>query len=141
MPAEVVKGLESGSLTIVKAEQFSGPLPHPEVMKGYEQCLPGAAERILAMTEKQVEHRVSIEAKVIDSHIHQAKWGMYIGAFVCLAAIVAGSITAVLGQTQAGAAIAVGPTVALSSVFIWGQFQRRREREEKARQMAQPARR
>lgn len=36
---------------------FSGPLPTPEIIGGYEQVLPGAAERVFQMTEKEQEHR------------------------------------------------------------------------------------
>jgi len=31
--------------------EFSGPIPPPAVMDGYEKVLPGAAERILKMEE------------------------------------------------------------------------------------------
>ena len=33
--------------------EFSGPLPHPEILAKYEDILPGAATRILEMAEEQ----------------------------------------------------------------------------------------
>ncbi len=45
--------------------EFSGPLPPPNIIKGYEDILPGSAERILAMAEKQSEHRQFMERKMI----------------------------------------------------------------------------
>ena len=47
---------------------YSGPLPSPEALEKYNQVLPGAAERILAMAENQGKHRQDIERKVIESN-------------------------------------------------------------------------
>lgn len=33
-------------------ERYEGPMPHPSLLAGYEQVLPGSAERILAMAER-----------------------------------------------------------------------------------------
>lgn len=35
---------------------FSGPLPAPDVPRGYDELLPGAAERIIRMAEKEQTH-------------------------------------------------------------------------------------
>ena len=40
---------------------LSGPLPPPEMLAQYEEILPGAAERILSMAERQAEHRQKME--------------------------------------------------------------------------------
>ena len=37
---------------VIRSE-FSGPIPPPSIIKGYEEILPGSADRILAMAEKQ----------------------------------------------------------------------------------------
>lgn len=44
---------------VVQATAFSGPLPPPQVLAQYESILPGSANRILSMAEKQSEHRRS----------------------------------------------------------------------------------
>ena len=31
---------------VIRSKQFSGPIPPPEIIKGYEEVLPGAADRI-----------------------------------------------------------------------------------------------
>jgi len=38
-------------------QQFSGPVPHPQILQGYDQIIPGAAERILRMAEEDAEHQ------------------------------------------------------------------------------------
>ena len=44
---------------------YSGPLPASNKFAGYDKTLPGAAERILVMTEKQAAHRHEADNKVI----------------------------------------------------------------------------
>jgi len=55
------------------AEVFSGPLPPPSVLSQYNQVVPGAAERIIAMAESQSEHRQQLENKVIESDIKNSR--------------------------------------------------------------------
>ena len=42
-------------------EQYSGPLPKAEDLAKYEALLPGAADRIFVMAEKQLSHRHDLE--------------------------------------------------------------------------------
>ena len=49
---------------IVKQQQikhYSGIIPHPEIVEGYEKNCPGATDRILAMTENQLKSSQEIE--------------------------------------------------------------------------------
>ncbi|MFE1574143.1 DUF2335 domain-containing protein [Comamonas odontotermitis] len=48
----------------------SGPLPAPETLAGYDQVLPGAAERILCMAEKQQESRIVLEEAQLNADIN-----------------------------------------------------------------------
>jgi len=51
------------------AETFSGPLPHPQILEKYNEVVPDAAERIIAMAENQSKHRQELETKAIESDI------------------------------------------------------------------------
>lgn len=143
LPAGVAQGLQQGDLTIVRAEQssFSGPLPHPDLLKGYEECTLGAAERIIKMAEEQAAHRQRIEASVVTGDIWRANWGMFLSFTICLASIAGGVYVVSAGQPYAGAGIAAAPTGVVGAIYAWGQFQRRAERAAKAAQMTQPNRR
>ena len=63
---------------IIQSIQFSGPLPHPQLMAEYEKCLPGAADRILQMAEKQQGHRFGLENSVIGGDIRRADMGLWL---------------------------------------------------------------
>lgn len=87
------------------AQSYEGPMPPPLWFSQYDQILPGAAERILATYEKQVEHRISIENKVIDSDVKNSGRGVTFGFILQLVAIGAGTIIMLKGSTVAGASI------------------------------------
>ena len=48
---------------------------------GYEEALPGAADRILKTAEAQQAHRLSIEDKVIDGNIVSERIGTVVGGY------------------------------------------------------------
>lgn len=63
----------------IKESSFSGPIPSPEVIKGYDSIVPGAADRVIIMAEKQQEHRMDMEMKIVTSEISLSKSGQIIG--------------------------------------------------------------
>lgn len=50
---------------ITAVSQYSGPLPRPEDLIRYNDAVPGAAERILAMAEREMNHRHESERKIL----------------------------------------------------------------------------
>lgn len=58
VPKDKKKVVEA-ALTVMRSEIYSGPIPPPEAFEKYEKVLPGAADRIMKMTERQQEHRMS----------------------------------------------------------------------------------
>lgn len=65
---------------IAVSEQFSGPMPHPKHLREYDDILPGAAERILSMAERNLEHNIDMDQKVVGAEVADRKLGMYLGA-------------------------------------------------------------
>lgn len=71
----------------------SGPLPAPEILQQYDQVLPGAAERIFAMAEKNSEHQRNIEMQALTLTASENKRGQIFGLVIGLA-VLASSIAA-----------------------------------------------
>lgn len=65
---------------IAVSEQFSGPMPHPRHLKDYDDILPGAAERLLSMAERNLAHNVAMDQQVLAAEIADRKLGMILGA-------------------------------------------------------------
>lgn len=49
----------------ITATVHNGPLPDPNTLKGYEEILHGAADRIISMAESEQVHQQKCETKVI----------------------------------------------------------------------------
>jgi uncharacterized membrane protein len=73
---------------IAVSEQFSGPMPHPKHFREYETILPGAAERILSMAERNLEHNIKGNNTALNAEIDDRRRGMRYGAALFLALIV-----------------------------------------------------
>ncbi len=76
MPKKSDKGSQKSSdqqlieqrLTEIR-EVYTGPLPMPQVLRAYDEILPDAAERILKLTEQQIEHRCKVETVSLHANI------------------------------------------------------------------------
>jgi uncharacterized membrane protein len=99
---EVVRNRESAFLS---AAEF----------QGYEDVLPGAAERLLSIMEKQAIHRMDIENKVIENNVKQHSDANAFGMVVIFLLLITAIIFGCLGMQAA--AIATLSCSAIPSVI------------------------
>ena len=57
-------------------EEFSGPIPPPDIIEKYERIIPGSADTIITMAEKQAAHRQAMEKKMIESESRDGLLGI-----------------------------------------------------------------
>lgn len=90
----------------------SGPLPAPEDFQHYDEILPGAADRILRLAEKEQDHRHGQEDRIVSSEYGTRMLGQF-GALLSLAMLVAlVGWCAYIGQpVTAGLVAAIGAIV------------------------------
>ena len=119
----------SQQLTTVR-EEFSGPIPPPAVLERYNQIVPGAAERILAMAEKQSAHRMELEKIVITSGAASSVRGQWFGLFVALFGLLVTLILGLLGREIAATVVGAIDLVGLAGVFIYGSRKKASERKQ-----------
>ncbi|MBI2551871.1 DUF2335 domain-containing protein [Candidatus Uhrbacteria bacterium] len=112
-------------------ELHVGPLPKPQDFEYYERVLPGAAQRILAMAEQQSMHRRKQENRVILGDLIKSAVGLLFGFLIGMASIIGGIWLVYQGKSVTGGFISFTGVAALTSVFVYGSQQRRREREER----------
>ncbi|WP_260338754.1 DUF2335 domain-containing protein [Levilactobacillus parabrevis] len=48
---------------IATMEMYSGPIPHPAILEGYEKLYPGAAKEIIENGVQESRHRRKLETK------------------------------------------------------------------------------
>jgi len=110
----------------------------PEVLEKYNQALPGLAERIITMAEKQATHRQQIEKTVIESNAFTQKVAPFLGFIITMTAVGGGTELILKGKDVYGLAAIVTALASLVGVFIYGKKKQRKELDEKANDFAQP---
>jgi uncharacterized membrane protein len=118
------------------AAAFSGPLPPPEILIQYNDAVPNGAERIIALAERQAEHRMTLERQVIEADIKRANSGLVAGFIVALAGLSAAVFLVHEGNAAAGTILGGLDLVSLVAVFVYGTVSRRNERQQRARMMS-----
>lgn len=74
-------------------EAFLGPLPPPSVMGGYEDVLPGSAERIIKLTESEVDHRHKMDERRLSIVSRDSLLGIILSFVLTLITLVIGLLT------------------------------------------------
>src|SRR2546430_17026274 len=104
-------------------QSFSGPLPPPEVLARYNDCIPEGAKRIMGMAEKQQEHRHRIERRVVDWNTLDQRIGLFLGFILALAMAVGGFWVIFHGKGGIGYFSLITSIGSPTCVFIWGRWQ------------------
>ena len=86
---------------------------------------------MIAMAEKQSEHRQELEKKVIEGRIKDSRMGVIFAFVIGMTALVCGAAVVVKGYSAEGLTIGGAGIIGLVSVFIYGTRANRKERQEK----------
>jgi uncharacterized membrane protein len=109
--------------TVVHAIQriHVGPIPDPSTLAEYNNIIPNGAERIMAMAEKQSDHRMKMESEVIHRQMNQSNLGQVFAFIIGLAALGSATYCILQGFQWAGGFIGVGGLTSLVTAFIQGK--------------------
>lgn len=143
---EIIKAIKN--ITVSNSYSYSGPFPHPGIMKGYDNIIPGAAKNILDNYLKDAEHNREIEKKeMVHAHemdkdelrgqiygqerqIATQHRGQWFG-FVIAAITTALGFTAIMyGHEISGTIFGGVGLTSLVGVFVYGKLQKKKEEEE-----------
>ena len=126
-------------MRLVKSRsRYLGPIPPPGALAQYEETLPGAADRILKMTENQQAHRRALETRVVESGARESIAGIAVGGIVSVAALVVAAIFVTQGQPWFGIAAVLGTIGSLAGVFVYGGRSQREERTTRLQETLNP---
>ena len=126
--------LRSQQTTTVR---FVGPLPPPELLKRYDEVIPGGAERIIALAERQSAHRQELEKTVINSNCKNERLGTILGFVLAMIALIGGFALVAAGFDVGGIAAIVSALGSLVGVFIYGKKKQQEDRADKIQQLNQ----
>lgn len=121
----------------ISQESFSGPMPHPDILRGYKELISDAPERILKMAEQEQIHRMMIEKQVLEQNGNNIKeaakanrLSQIFAFFLTVLLIIAGVLLTIVGYVAVGITIFGTTIVALAAVFITGKSIRQSKKKE-----------
>jgi uncharacterized membrane protein len=126
------------SVVVTMHKTHSGPLPDPDTLAQYSEIIPNGAERIMLMAEKQLDHRIKMENKVVSGQLFQSNLGQILAFLIGLAALVSATYVIISGHEWKGVVLGVGGLTSLVTAFIKGKAQQTKDLENKS---SQPRRR
>lgn len=101
---------------------FKGPLPLPELLKGYDEIVPGSAKNIIGWVDNQRDHRQKMDHKVSFRKTFQTICGMIFGFFVAISGIL-GAIYLAMNNHEETAKVLGGFTLfAIVAIFVTGKI-------------------
>lgn len=115
--SKIIKTLVSISLQ----KSHSGPLPDSQTLEEYNRIIPNGADRIMIVFEKQSEHRMTIEKKVIGGQMFQSNLGQIFALVIGLFSLSCATYVILEGHEWAGSIIGVGGITGLVTAFIKGK--------------------
>lgn len=141
LPESIPEDLKEEIISrIVLQEQYSGPLAHPRIVAGYEQHLPGSADRILTMAEEQQGHRMQQENRGQQAAIERDKRAMNRGFVLALVLMLLSAFALYQGSDLVGFGFVATSVVSLAGVFLYSHRSTRQELREKRDALQQPSR-
>ncbi|PAW74299.1 MAG: hypothetical protein B9S26_01425 [Opitutia bacterium Tous-C4FEB] len=118
-------------MTSVQMTSWQGPLPPAAELERYNHVVPGGAERLFAMVEKQAEHRMQLENHVAREQVKQSGRGQIFALVIGVTGILSAATIGTMGHTAVAIAITTGSLGTLAVTFLVGKRQERTSRQAK----------
>ena len=123
--------LEATQVVASMQMTFQGPLPPAIELQSYNQIVPGAAERIIALAEKQAAHRMELEKHAVAEQLRQSARGQIFALIIGVAGITGAVVVGITGNAWVAGTIATASLGTLAVSFITGKRQEQRSRQQK----------
>lgn len=108
-------------LSRTETTAFSGPVPPPNLLKGYSEVVENGAERLFVLAESQVKHRIEIEKYSLRHQIKQSERGQIFGFILALLGFVIVTFLGYNGHEIAASVLGTTTIVGLVAVFVIGK--------------------
>lgn len=110
------------SLSVVRTQSFVGPFPPPDMLEKYDQILPGAAERIFSLTEREQQHRHCMQSKTINGTLKKDWRGQWMGFISIVLILLIACYFACTGNNVFAMALVTIDLVTLAAIFVVGRL-------------------
>lgn len=121
----------------IQTEAFSGPLPHPSDFEKYEAILPGAADRIIKMAEKEQDFRHAIEKQESESFIKLFGRGQIFAFTLAITGILSGALLLAIGKDIGGFTILIASLGSIIGKYLFETKDKDSDRTESKQQTSE----
>lgn len=98
--------------------RVQAPLPPPQVLRGYDEVVPGAGERILAMAERAQSDAHSARQFGLEHAVRYLRRGQFFGFFASLVAFAVVGFAAYHGREVVASIVGGSTVVGLVIAFV-----------------------
>lgn len=113
--------IKAFSVLKVHKATFSGPIPPPEILKGYNEVVQNGAERIISMAEKQSAHRMQLEDFAVKEELTQSRRGQVFGFTLGIVGMGLATTLAIYGHDTVAGIFGTTTIIGLVTVFVLGK--------------------
>lgn len=110
--------------TMVSLEMHYGPIPHPTILKAYDDMAEGSAKLIIENGVAESKHRREMEKAILRKEVNDKKRGHYLGFLIGSLVIVLGFWLIMNDHTIAGSALTGITVLGLVGSFTGGSDSR-----------------
>ena len=97
---------------------YSRFLPPPELLAGYEAIKGGFAERVLDLAERQADHRMECEKKIVGESANSSKRGQWFGFLLAILFLAGALALGFTGHEWLAGIIGGGTLISVVTVFL-----------------------
>ena len=102
----------------IQSARWSGPLPPPSILKGYEEVVTGSARSLFENFATESKHRRDLEVRAADHTIWLSRMGMIAGYMTVLLLFVLAIVVLVLGHPWPAVSVMGIGLVTAISLFV-----------------------
>ena len=115
----------------VEIQSFSGPLPPPKALEGYELIMPGAADRIITMAENNNAFMIEMDKESLQGKIMERRRAQNFAFVLGMTGFIVGGILGFNGYQWAASIIGGTTVVGLASIFVLGRLHQPKGQDDK----------
>ena len=109
-------------LTQTVSKYHSGPLPPAEELEHLERVLPGAANRVFEMAEREQQHRHTMGETIIKKEFALRGRGQFLAILAMSLLLATVGYLAYLGDTKSAAWLGVMTIVGVVGILVTGKY-------------------
>lgn len=116
--------IPESNTSLIRAEGYSGPIPPPQMLEQYGRIQKDLPERILAMAERQSQHRINLERLIVRGDSYRATMGLLFAFVIALTALVGGFYLVSIGMEGYGIAAIITAIATMVGPFVYREYKK-----------------